>query len=62
MIVTKKRAIYCHKRREKILNTWVRKFKETFSKGFMIVGEFSYNGKLKIRKVEKKYHNQFYVL
>lgn len=58
----KKRAIYYHKRGEKNLSTWFKESKESFSKGFMIVAGFSYNGKLKIKRVEKnvKINSKYY--
>ena len=49
----KKRAIYSRDRGTKPLNNLVREFKETFSKGFMVVAGYSYNGKLKLRRVGK---------
>lgn len=58
----KKRSIYYRKRGEKNVQTWFRQCKESFSKGFMIVAGFSYNGKLKIRRVEKnvKINSSYY--
>jgi len=57
-----KRAIYYHKRGEKNLSTWFKESKESFSKGFMIVADFSYKGKLKIKRVEKnvKINSKYY--
>ena len=41
------------KKQEKNVQTWLSQCKKSFSKEFMIVTEFSQNGKLKVR-IEKK--------
>ena len=41
------------KKRRKRFRHWFRGKKESFAKGFIIFTGFAYNGKLKIRKVEK---------
>lgn len=58
----RKRSIYYRKRGEKDINCWFRENKESFAKGFMVITGFSYNGKLKIRKVEKnvKINSDYY--
>ncbi|GBN45107.1 hypothetical protein AVEN_138587-1 [Araneus ventricosus] len=50
-----KSTIYYQKRREKYVETWFRQCKESFGKGFIIIAVFSYNGKLKISRVEKNF-------
>ena len=48
------RAIYYRSSEEKSFPVWYRQCKESFSRGFMIVAGFCYQGKLLIRKVPSK--------
>ena len=54
----KKGHFYNRKRSMKNMHTRFRRWKESFSKEFMIVAEFIYNGKLKIRRAGLKCSNQ----
>jgi len=47
------RAIYYRPRGTKGHATWVRECKESFSRGFMVVAGFCYNGKFNLRRVAK---------
>jgi hypothetical protein len=49
----KKRSIYYRKRGETDFSNWYKESKESFSKGFMVIAGISYNGKIKIRKIDK---------
>ncbi|KMQ81781.1 transposase, partial [Lasius niger] len=49
----KPRAIYYRPKGEKNFQTWYLECKETFSKGFIIIAGYSYDGKLIIRRVHK---------
>lgn len=48
-----KKKVYYQKLWEKVIQIWIWECKESFTKGFMIATGFSYNGKLKIRRVER---------
>lgn len=50
----KPRAIFYRPRGTKDFVKWHRECKETFSRGFMIVAGFGYNGKLTLHRVDKK--------
>ena len=41
------------KRRKKYFVTWFKQSKESFSKEFVIVADFSYKGKVKMIKIDK---------
>lgn len=49
----KPRAIFYRPRDAKGRSEWFRQCKENFSKGFMVVAGYCYQGKLTLRKVEK---------
>ena len=50
----KPRAIFYRSRDAKGRGEWYRQCKETFSRGFMIVAGYSYNGRLPLWRVEPK--------
>ena len=50
----KPRVIYYPPRGEKNFQKWNKECKEIFSKGFMIITGYCYNGKLTIRRVANK--------
>ena len=50
----KPRAIFYRPRGVKKFQNWYTECRESFSKGFMIIAAFCYNGKLIIQRVEKK--------
>ena len=52
-IKRKKNDLLPKKGGENDLRCWFRINKESFAKSFLIIARFSYNEKLKIRKVEK---------
>jgi hypothetical protein len=47
------RKIFYSRRDGGDLESWYRQAKESYPKGFMVVAGFSYNGKLKLRKVDR---------
>jgi hypothetical protein len=49
----KKRSIYYTSRSKKDDRVWCRQRTESFPKGFMVMAGFSYQGKLKLRKIER---------
>lgn len=55
MIVIKKYPFIILKEKKRKFKTMFNIFKETFSKGFLIVADFAYNSKSKIMRVGKKY-------
>ncbi|UYV72309.1 hypothetical protein LAZ67_9002572 [Cordylochernes scorpioides] len=58
----RKRAIYYQKRVEKSRPIWLKECAESYPKGFMVACGISYEGKLKIRKVEinAKINSEYY--
>ncbi|UYV72765.1 hypothetical protein LAZ67_10000614 [Cordylochernes scorpioides] len=58
----RKRAIYYQKRVEKSRPIWLKECAESYPKGFMVACGISYEGKLKIRKVERnaKINSEYY--
>ena len=51
--IGKKKSIYYHKTEEKKFATWFKESKGNVSRLFMIVADFSYKGKIKVKKLTK---------